>query len=90
MKRYIHKKVNAACSVKASSDYRMICCENCADYLVSRGEARTIGYGGIPEDRLREPTEEEIEEYGLSDWDMVGTCDFCDEVFSEDELRIVM
>lgn len=88
MKRYIHKKVNAACSVKASSEDGMMVCENCADYLRSRGEVHTIGYD-IPEDRLREPTEEEIEEYGFSDYDMVGVCEWCEDLCTEDDLRMV-
>lgn len=66
----------------------IILCSNCIDAIRSRGERVHQLDFDIPEDKLREPTEEEIDEYGFSDWDMVGTCEWCDDLCTEDDLTV--
>ena len=71
-----------------NSDDTIILCSNCIDAIRSRGERVHQLDFDIPEDKLREPTEEEIDEYGFSDWDMVGTCEWCDDLCTEDDLTV--
>lgn len=62
-------------------------CENCIDEIRSRGEKVRIYKGRIPEDMLHEPTPDEIREYGFSEYDLVGQCVWCEDMYIEDELR---
>ena len=76
-------------SVKTKSKSRstFLLCLHCIDAIRSRGERVKIYKGQIPEDMLREPTNAEIRELGLHDYDLVGQCVWCEDVYPEDDLR---
>lgn len=66
----------------------IILCDDCIAAIKSRGERVHILDEDIPEDLLREPTDEEIDEYGFYDYDLITNCEWCDDLFSEDYLKV--
>lgn len=85
--RIIEDQKKLSVKTKNKSRSTFLLCLHCIDAIRSRGDKVKVYKGQIPEDMLREPTNAEIRDLGLHDYDLVGKCVWCEEVYPEDDLR---